>query len=75
MRRCMVMLTLLLGCRSQALPEPPQDGDATEPSAPAPRYEAPSPLTRSAFEGVKLREGGHHHHHGAKAKDAPKEAK
>lgn len=77
MRHIALVSIVLLGCRSQSLPEPPAGGDATAPDAAAPRHAPPPPLERSAFEGVKLRKGMDHGHgghagHGAAKKDAAK---
>lgn len=58
-------LTVLGGCRSRGLPPQPPATDASNPEAATPAYELPqNPLSRSAFEGVKLDSGGGHAGHG-----------
>lgn len=69
-------VVLGLGCKP-VVPTTPPEEDPTDPEAPAAAWKAPDDvLTRSAFEGVKLDEGGAHHHHGhgAKANEPKKEA-
>ncbi|MEM7156054.1 MAG: hypothetical protein AAF799_24590 [Myxococcota bacterium] len=60
-----VGLALLGGCRSRGLPSQSPQQDATNPDAATPAYELPqNPMSRSAFEGVKLDAGGGHAGHG-----------
>lgn len=61
-----------MGCRGAGLPPEPPEHDASDPEVGIVEVRPqPSPLMRSAFEGVPLdgASGHEHHHHGAKAEE------